>query len=116
MRQAHTLPGNAQSVDVSACQLRADRRRLGESRSDTDHCDFATGSPDEPFHADAVACENHGFLAKSRRHHNRINHIRRSGQAKQSPCFVRLALTKRNDRATSQEAPELGLFWRAADL
>src|SRR5580692_7963597 len=31
-------------------------------------------------------------------------------------CFVRLPLTERNDRTTSQEAPELGLLWRAADL
>ena len=79
-------------------------------KSDSDHSDFATGSPDEPFHVDPVACKNHGFLAKSRRHDHGIDHIRRSGQAQQSPCFMRLALTERNDRATSQEAPELGLL------
>ena len=78
--------------------------------SDSDYSDFATGSPDEPFQVARVACENHGFPAKSRRHHNGINRIRRSGQAKQAPCFVRVALTERNHRATSQETPELGLL------
>ena len=84
--------------------------------SDSDHSDFATRSPDEPFHVVWVACENHGFLTKSYRHHNGVNDIRRSGHAKQPSRFVRLALAKRNDHATSQEAPELGLLWGPADL
>jgi len=78
--------------------------------SNGDHSDFAARSPDEPFYVVWVACENHGFLAKSYRHHNGVNDIRRSSQAEQPPCFMRLALAKRNDLAPSQEAPELGLL------
>jgi hypothetical protein len=43
--------------------------------SDSDNSDFTTGSPDEPFHVARVAFENHGFSAKSRGHHDGINHI-----------------------------------------
>ena len=77
--------------------------------SDSDHSDFAPRSPDEPSYVVWVACENDGSLANSYRHHNGVNDIRRSGHAKQPPCLVRLALAKRNDHATGQEAPELGL-------
>jgi hypothetical protein len=71
--------------------LRPSSQWLG-GMSDSDHSDFATRSPDEPFHVVWVARENYGFLAKSYRHHNGVNDIRRSGYAKQPPCFVRLAL------------------------
>jgi hypothetical protein len=72
----------------------------GMPMSESDHSDFATGSPDEPFHVCLVACENHGFLTKSRRHHNRINHIRRSGQAKQPP--LRAPRSHREERPRNQ--------------
>ena len=84
--------------------------------SDSDHSDFATRSPDKPFHIDPFARENHRLSPNSRRHHDGIKHICCSGQPKQSSRFVRLALTKRNHHTTSQEAPELDLLWRPADL
>jgi hypothetical protein len=55
-------------------------------------------------------------LAKSDRHHNGVNNVRRSRHSKQPPCLVRFALAKRNDHAPSQEAPELDLLWGPADL
>jgi len=49
--------------------------------SDSDDSDFAATSSDEPLYVIWVACENRGFLPKSRRHHNGINDIRRFGHA-----------------------------------
>ena len=73
--------------------------------SDIRHSEFTTGSPDEPLHLAPVAREDHSFLAMSRRHGNGIDNVPRSGQP-----IVRLALTERNNDATSQEALELDLF------
>src|ERR1017187_7787380 len=91
-----------------------ERRTLAEGRfrhtSEGDDCDFGARSPEEPFYVVWVTCENHGFLAKSDRHHNGVNNIRRCRYAKQPPCFVCLALAKRNDHAPSQEASELSLL------
>jgi hypothetical protein len=84
--------------------------------SDSHDCDFAPRSPDEPLYVVRVTCENRGFLAKSQRHHNGIDNVRRSGHGKQPPCLVRFALAKGNDHAPSQEAPELDLLWGPADL
>jgi hypothetical protein len=49
-------------------------------------------------------------LAKGYRHHNGVNDIRGSAHTQQPPCFVRLDLAKRNDHATGQKSPELGLL------
>jgi len=84
--------------------------------SDSHDCDFAPGSPDEPFYVVRVTCQNRGFLTKSHRYHNGVNNVRGSGHTKQPPCLVRFVLAKRNDHAPSQESPELDLLWRPADL
>jgi len=78
--------------------------------SDSDDSDFAPRSPDEPSYVVRVACENRSFLPKGCGHHNGVDDIRRFGHPQQSPGFVSLGFAKRNDHATSQEAPELGLL------
>lgn len=55
-------------------------------------------------------------MPKGCRHDKGLNDVRRFGYAQQSPCFVSLRLTKRNDDTSGQEAPELGLLWGPADL
>jgi hypothetical protein len=84
--------------------------------SDSDHTDVPAGRPYKPFNVVWVACENYGFLAKSHRYYDGINHIRRHGKAEQPPGFMGLGLAKRNDHAPSQETPELGLLCGPADL
>jgi len=68
-------------------------------------------SSDESSYVVRVACEYHRFPAKSYCHHNGVNDIRSSALAEQPSCFVRLAFAKRDDRASRQETPELGLLW-----
>jgi len=98
------------------CGLRTRCSGCFRFTSDSHDCDFAPRSPDEPSYVIRVTCENRGFLAKSHRHHNGIDNVRRSSHGKQPPCLVRFALAKRNDHAPSQEAPELDLLWGPADL
>lgn len=81
-----------------------------------DDRDLAARSPDKPFYVVRVTRENHRFLANRYGHHNGVNDIRGSGLPEQPSCFVRLAFAERNDRAPGQEAPELGLLRRPADL
>jgi hypothetical protein len=78
--------------------------------SDSDDSDFTARSSDKPFHIVRVACKDHGLLAEGCRNHDSINDIRSSGDAEQPPCVVRFALTKSNNHATGQEAPELRLL------
>ena len=86
------------------------------AHSDGDDRDLAARSADKPSNVIRVAGENYRSLANGYRHNDGVNHVRRSGPTQQTPCFVSLALAKRNDRAPGQEAPELGLLWRPADL
>ena len=78
--------------------------------SDSDNRDFMTRSPDKPFYIVRVAGENHPLPANGYRYHNGVNDIRGSRRAEQLSRLVGLALAKRNDNASSQEASELGLF------
>ncbi len=95
---------------------RRSARSASRFASDSHDCDFAPRSPTQPFYVVRVACENRGSLAKSDRHHNGVDNVRRSRHSKQPPCLVRFALAKRNDHAPGQEAPELDLLWGPADL
>jgi hypothetical protein len=65
------------SAGASYLQIRRFR-----STSDSDDSDVAARSPDEPFYVVCVACEDHGSLAKGRRHNNSINDIGRPCDAK----------------------------------
>lgn len=84
--------------------------------SDRDDSGFAAESSDKPLDVLRIACENYRLMAKGCRHHNGVYHIRSSGFAQQPSCFMRHAFVKRNDHAARQEAPELGLLRRPADL
>src|SRR5436309_3114122 len=84
--------------------------------SEGDYSELTPRSPDKPFYVIRVACENYRFLANGCRHHDGVNDIRSPSLAQQPSCFVSLASAKRNDHTPGQEAPELGLPWRPADL
>ena len=77
---------------------------------------FAAGRANQPFHADRVTCENHGFVAQCDRYHDGVNHTGRSSHRQQAPCLVRIVFAHRHDGAASQEAAELGLLRGPAHL
>ena len=84
--------------------------------SDSDHGDFAARSSDKPFYVVRVARENRRFPAKSSRHHYGIDDIGGSGLAEQASRIVGVVLARGNNGTATQEAPELGLLWRPANL
>ena len=99
---------------VPACKWPTSHSDLNNSESG--HSDVPPRSPDKPLHIFPVACKNHRLPGKRDRHHNGIHHIRGLGLAKQSSCFVCLGFSKRHYGAAGQEAPQLNLLWRSADL
>jgi hypothetical protein len=85
--------GYAPFVQIAAGAPATDRFRY---TSDCDDGDAVARSPNKPPYLVRIACANRSFLAKGRRHHDRVNNIRRNYAGAAGPELTKPIYRKRH--------------------